>query len=107
MPPSRAGVEDAHDLLTDCWGVADADGYTSERRGPIQVVADLCEAETGGCAKGYSKPPRPWLESVPMTSGKLVHTPVRACPCCAHLDVAHAGDSETSRWLECRRCGHV
>src|SRR6185436_8609616 len=51
--------------------------------------------------------PRPWLESLPMTSGKLVHTPVRACPCCAHLDVAHAGDSETSRWLECRRCGHV
>jgi uncharacterized Zn finger protein len=42
-----------------------------------------------------------------MTSGKPVDTPVRACPCCTHLDVAHAGDTETSRWLECRRCGHV
>jgi len=42
-----------------------------------------------------------------MTSGKPVHTPVLACPSCTHLDVAHAGDTETSRWLECRRCGHV
>ena len=42
-----------------------------------------------------------------MTSGKPVHTPIRACPCCTHLDVAHAGDTETARWLECRRCGHV
>jgi hypothetical protein len=42
-----------------------------------------------------------------MTSGKPVQTPVTACPFCTHLDVAHVGDTETSRWLECRRCGHV
>ena len=34
-------------------------------------------------------------------------TAVRACPHCTTLDIAHVGDTEKSRWLECRECGHV
>jgi Zn ribbon nucleic-acid-binding protein len=34
-------------------------------------------------------------------------TPLRACPNCARLDIAHVGDTEKARWLECRQCGHV
>jgi hypothetical protein len=34
-------------------------------------------------------------------------TPVRMCPHCTTLDIAHVGDTDKSRWLECRECGHV
>jgi hypothetical protein len=42
-----------------------------------------------------------------MSDSHSVRTPVRACPHCTTLDIAHVGDTETSRWLECRECGHV
>jgi hypothetical protein len=42
-----------------------------------------------------------------MSDSHSVRTPVRACPHCTTLDIAHVGDTEKSRWLECRECGHV
>ena len=42
-----------------------------------------------------------------MSDSHSVRTPVRACPHCTTLDIAHVGDTERSRWLECRECGHV
>jgi Zn ribbon nucleic-acid-binding protein len=42
-----------------------------------------------------------------MNNRHSVRTPVKACPHCTMLDIAHVGDTDTSRWLECRECGHV
>jgi hypothetical protein len=42
-----------------------------------------------------------------MSDSHSARTPVRACPHCTTLDIAHVGDTEKSRWLECRECGHV
>ena len=42
-----------------------------------------------------------------MSDSHSVQTPIRACPRCTTLDIAHVGDTEKSRWLECRECGHV
>ena len=42
-----------------------------------------------------------------MSDSHSARTPVRVCPHCTTLDIAHVGDTEKSRWLECRECGHV
>jgi rubredoxin len=42
-----------------------------------------------------------------MDHSHSARTPVKVCPHCTTLDIAHVGDTEKSRWLECRECGHV
>jgi rubredoxin len=42
-----------------------------------------------------------------MSDSHSAPTAVRVCPHCTTLDIAHVGDTETSRWLECRECGYV
>ena len=42
-----------------------------------------------------------------MSDSHSARNSVRACPQCTTLDIAHVGDTEKSRWLECRECGHV
>jgi len=42
-----------------------------------------------------------------MNDSHSSQTPVKVCPHCTTLDIAHVGDTEKSRWLECRECGHV
>ena len=42
-----------------------------------------------------------------MSDSHSSQTPVKVCPHCTTLDIAHVGDTEKSRWLECRECGHV
>ena len=42
-----------------------------------------------------------------MSDTHSAQTSARVCPHCTTLDIAHVGDTEKSRWLECRECGHV
>jgi len=42
-----------------------------------------------------------------MSDSHSERSSVRVCPHCTTLDIAHVGDTEKSRWLECRECGHV